>query len=66
MKINDYKTNRHHVNGSKGFMGGALIALAGIFFILRYLLPDQQLWLIVILAVGAVTILISHVKKSKS
>jgi len=47
-------------------MGGAILVVVGVFFVLHSLLLDVKLWPYLLILIGIVTILVSHFKKSRS
>lgn len=65
MKTKSNKSNKHHLKGGKKTLGISLIAIAGILFIFHYLFPDQQLWPVAALCAIVLTMVVSHIKKTK-
>jgi len=65
MNMKTKTSNKHHSANTKAFMGSALLAVAGLFFALHTLLPEQKLWPAFLICGSLVSMLIAHYKKSK-
>ena len=65
MRTHQNLNEKHHSNGTKGMMSGAILATTGLFFALHTLLPEQKLWPAFLIVLGVATMLVSHFKKSR-
>lgn len=65
MKTEVRKSNKHHLKSVRGIWGIALIAFIGVLFLFHYLFPTQSLWPLAIVGLGIMTMIISHIRKSK-
>lgn len=56
---------RLHSKTERGKMGGAIVAVLGVFLALHLILPQVTLWPFLIVALVVVTMLVSHLGKSR-
>ena len=54
---------RRHEKNNRGYMGVAILAVLGIFFVLHLALPEATLWPIALVSLAVVTMVISHLQR---
>ena len=53
-----------HNRKGRGPMGGIILILVGVFFLLQSLLPGVKLWPYVLIAIGIIWVAASYLRKS--
>ena len=53
---------KRHEKTNRGYMGIAILAVAGIFFALHLALPGVTLWPAALISLAVVTMVVSHIQ----
>lgn len=56
---------KQHSKTNRGNMGVAIFAVLGVFLVLHLILPEVTLWPFLLVALVVVTMLVSHLGKSR-